>query len=91
MGITPSAHGSPLINEIESLRVVTKLGHQIGLKIGPALMANPDMILLGMTILLADHNLKLCRRVCERGCIVHEGTMEAIWSDEEVIKKYLVL
>ncbi|UCF84626.1 MAG: hypothetical protein JSV50_03065 [Desulfobacteraceae bacterium] len=45
----------------------------------------------GMTILLADQNLKLCRRVCERGCIVHEGTMEAIWSDEEVIKKYLVL
>ena len=51
----------------------------------------------GMTILLADQNLKFCRRVCdrgyiiERGCIVHEGTMEAIWSDEEVIKKYLVL
>jgi len=50
-----------------------------------------------MTILLADQNLKFCRQVCdrgyiiERGCIVHEGTMEAIWSDEEVIKKYLVL
>jgi len=50
-----------------------------------------------MTLLLADQNLKFCRRICdrgyiiERGCIVHEGTMDAIWGDEEVIKKYLVL
>ena len=51
----------------------------------------------GMTLLLADQNLKFCRRICDRGyimekgSIVHEGTMEAIWSDEEVIKKYLVV
>ncbi len=51
----------------------------------------------GMTILLADQNLKFCRRVCERGYIiekgriVHEGTMEAIWGDEEVIQKYIVI
>ena len=51
----------------------------------------------GMTILLADQNLKFCRRVCERGYIiekgriVHEDTMEAIWGDEEVIQKYLVI
>ncbi|MFH1242583.1 MAG: ABC transporter ATP-binding protein [Pseudomonadota bacterium] len=50
-----------------------------------------------MTILMADQNLKFCRRVCdrgyiiERGSILHQGTMEAIWGDEEVIKKYLVL
>jgi branched-chain amino acid transport system ATP-binding protein len=50
-----------------------------------------------MTILLADQNLKFCRRVSDRGYIlekgriVHEGTMEAIWSDEGVIKRYLVL
>lgn len=50
-----------------------------------------------VTILLADQNLKFCRRVCDRGyiiekgCVVHEGTMEAIWSDEEIIKRYLVL
>ena len=50
-----------------------------------------------MTLLLADQNLKFCRQVCdrgyiiERGCIVYEGTMDAIWSDEEVIKKYLIL
>ncbi|MGD2125151.1 MAG: ABC transporter ATP-binding protein [Desulfobacteraceae bacterium] len=50
-----------------------------------------------VTILLADQNLKFCRRVCDRGYIiekgriVHEGTMEAVWGDEEVIKRYLVL
>ena len=51
----------------------------------------------GMTILTADQNLKFCRRVCERGyiiqkgCIVHDGAMEAIWGDDAVIKKYLVV
>lgn len=49
------------------------------------------------TILLADQNLKFCRRVCnrgyilEKGRIVHEGGMQEIWSDEAVIKRYLVL
>ena len=51
----------------------------------------------GMTILMADQNLKFCRRVCDRGyiiekgCIVHAGAMAEIWSDEAVIQKYLVL
>jgi branched-chain amino acid transport system ATP-binding protein len=51
----------------------------------------------GMTILMADQNLKLCRRVCERGYIiekeriVHEDTMEAILENESVIKKYLAM
>ncbi|MFO7987489.1 MAG: ABC transporter ATP-binding protein [Desulfatiglandaceae bacterium] len=51
----------------------------------------------GMTLLLADQNLKFCRRVCDRGYIIekgqimHEGNMEEIWKDEAVIKKYLVL
>lgn len=50
-----------------------------------------------MTILLADQNLKFCRRVSDRGYIiekgriVHEGAMESIWGNEEVIKRYLVL
>jgi len=50
-----------------------------------------------MTILLTDQNLKFCRRVCERGYIIEKGrivhadTMEAIWDDEEVIQKYLVI
>jgi branched-chain amino acid transport system ATP-binding protein len=51
----------------------------------------------GITILLADQNLKFCRRVCnrgyivEKGCIVHQGTMDEIWRNEEVVKKYLAL
>ncbi len=50
-----------------------------------------------MTMLLADQNLKFCRRVCDRGYIiekgriVHQGSMHEIWDDEEVIKRYLVL
>ena len=51
----------------------------------------------GITILLADQNLKFCRRVCDRGYIiekgrvVHQDGMEEIWADQEVIKKYLAL
>jgi len=51
----------------------------------------------GVTILLADQNLKFCRVVCSRGYILekgtirHTGTMEAIWNDEEIIRKYLVV
>lgn len=50
-----------------------------------------------VTILLADQNLKFCRKVCHRGYIIekgmiqYEGQMEEIWQDEEVIKKYLVV
>jgi len=29
--------------------------------------------------------------IIEKGCIVHEGTMDAIWGNDAVIKKYLVL
>jgi len=51
----------------------------------------------GVTILLADQNLKFCRVVCSRGYILekgtvrHEGTMDAIWNDEGIIRKYLVV
>jgi branched-chain amino acid transport system ATP-binding protein len=51
----------------------------------------------GLTLLLADQNLKFCRQVCEygyileKGTIVHEGNMEAIWSDEDVVKRYLAV
>lgn len=51
----------------------------------------------GVTILLADQNLKFCAQVCDRGyiiekgAVVHEGSIEAIWSDEEVVKRYLVV
>ncbi len=51
----------------------------------------------GITILLADQNLKFCRKVCDRGYIiekgriVHSGGMDEIWADEELVKKYLAL
>lgn len=51
----------------------------------------------GMTILMADQNLKFCRRVCkrgyilEKGCMVHTDTMEGIMADDTVIGKYLAL
>ena len=51
----------------------------------------------GVTILLADQNLKFCRKVCSRGYILekggvrYEGEMEAIWNNEEIIRKYLVV
>ncbi|MFH1034512.1 MAG: ABC transporter ATP-binding protein [Pseudomonadota bacterium] len=51
----------------------------------------------GVTILLADQNLKFCRKVCDRGYIiekgriVHQDSMEGIWGDESVVKKYLAL
>ncbi|MGC8657458.1 MAG: ABC transporter ATP-binding protein [Desulfomonilaceae bacterium] len=51
----------------------------------------------GVTILLADQNLRFCKEVCDRGYIlekgtvVHSGTMEGIWSSEDVVKRYLVL
>jgi branched-chain amino acid transport system ATP-binding protein len=51
----------------------------------------------GMTILLADQNLKFCRRVCERGyilekgCVVHADNIAAIWQNETIIKHYLAL
>jgi branched-chain amino acid transport system ATP-binding protein len=51
----------------------------------------------GITILLADQNLKFCRKTSDRGYILEkgmvqfEGTMEEIWQNEEIVKKYLVL
>ena len=51
----------------------------------------------GMTILMADQNLKFCRRVCMRGYIlekgrmVHADTMEGIMADDTVIGKYFAL
>jgi branched-chain amino acid transport system ATP-binding protein len=51
----------------------------------------------GMTILMADQNLKFCRRVCrrgyilEKGCMVHTDTMEGIMADDTIIGKYLAL
>jgi branched-chain amino acid transport system ATP-binding protein len=70
--------------------------------LAPMIVANLAQVIeeirnKGMTILMADQNLKFCRRVCkrgyilEKGCIVHMDTMTAIMEDETVIKKYLAL
>ena len=51
----------------------------------------------GVTILLADQNLKFCRKtsdrgyILERGMIQYQGVMEEIWQNEEIVKKYLVV
>lgn len=51
----------------------------------------------GMTILLADQNLKFCRKVCERGYILEKGRIvyadriASIWKNEEIIRQYLAL
>ena len=51
----------------------------------------------GVTILLADQNLRFCRRVCDRGYILekgriqHEGAIEEISRDEEIVRKYLAV
>jgi branched-chain amino acid transport system ATP-binding protein len=51
----------------------------------------------GVTILLADQNLKFCRKtsdrgyILEKGMIQYEGIMEEIWENEEIVRKYLVV
>jgi branched-chain amino acid transport system ATP-binding protein len=51
----------------------------------------------GVTILLADQNLKFCRKtsdrgyILEKGMIQYQGMMEEIWQNEEIVKKYLVV
>ncbi len=50
-----------------------------------------------VTILMADQNLKFCRRVSDRGYIIEKGvivyeeTIDAIWANEAVVGKYLVV
>jgi branched-chain amino acid transport system ATP-binding protein len=51
----------------------------------------------GVTILLADQNLKFCRKTSDRGYILekgmvqHQGMMEEIWQNEGILKKYLAV
>lgn len=51
----------------------------------------------GVTILLADQNVKFCRRVADRGYILEkgliqfEGTMQSIWENEAILSKYLAV
>ena len=47
----------------------------------------------GVTILMADQNIKFCRKVAGRGYIMkkglirRQGTLDEIWQDEEIVKK----
>src|SRR5512136_2063247 len=77
-------------------------GEQKMLAIGRALMKNLAEVIgrirsEGVTILLADQNLKFCRKTSDRGYILekgmvqHQGLMEEIWQNEEIVKKYLVV
>jgi branched-chain amino acid transport system ATP-binding protein len=51
----------------------------------------------GVTILLADQNLRFCKKVCDRGYILEKGrvtlhgTMDDICRDEQIVKKYLAV
>ena len=51
----------------------------------------------GVTILLADQNLKFAREVADRayilekGAIAYGGAMTDLWRNEEIVKKYLAV
>ena len=51
----------------------------------------------GVTVLLADQNLRFCRRVCDRGYVLEkgrvqlEGTMAEICDDDQAVRKYLAV
>jgi branched-chain amino acid transport system ATP-binding protein len=51
----------------------------------------------GVTIFVADQNLRFCRRIADRGYILdkgvirHQDEMGRIWQNEEVIRKYLAV
>jgi len=51
----------------------------------------------GVTLLIADQNVKFARRVASRGYIMeeghirHTGTLEELWANEQVIRRYLAV
>lgn len=51
----------------------------------------------GVTIFVADQNVRFCRKIADRGYIIERGViryqdeMEKIWQNEEVIRKYLAV
>ncbi len=51
----------------------------------------------GVTVLLADQNLRFCRSVCDRGYVLEkgriqlEGRMEDISRDEQAVRKFLAV
>jgi branched-chain amino acid transport system ATP-binding protein len=51
----------------------------------------------GVTLLIADQNVKFARRVADRGYIMEKGTirysgaLEALWANEDIVRRYLAL
>lgn len=51
----------------------------------------------GVTIFIADQNLRFCRRIADRGYVMEKGTiryqdkMEKIWQNQEMVRKYLIV
>ena len=51
----------------------------------------------GVTLLIADQNVKFARRVADRGYIMEKGTirysgpLEELWANEEIVHRYLAL
>ena len=51
----------------------------------------------GVTLLVADQNVKFARRVADRGYIMekghirYSGRLEELWSNEEVVRRYLAV
>ncbi|MGH8640288.1 MAG: ATP-binding cassette domain-containing protein, partial [Burkholderiales bacterium] len=51
----------------------------------------------GVTLLVADQNVKFARRIASRGYIMeeghirHTGTLEELWANEQVIRRYLAV
>jgi branched-chain amino acid transport system ATP-binding protein len=51
----------------------------------------------GVTLLIADQNVKFARRVADRGYIMekghirYSGRLDELWADEEVVKRYLAV
>ncbi len=52
---------------------------------------------LGVTILLADQNVRFCRRIADRGYVLDkgmvqlEGTLEEIWANERAMREFLTV
>jgi branched-chain amino acid transport system ATP-binding protein len=70
--------------------------------LAPLVIRNLTEIILqiqksGVTLLLADQNIKFCRKVAgrgyimEKGLIQYEGAMDDIWQNEEIVRKYLAV
>ena len=51
----------------------------------------------GVTLLIADQNVKFARRVADRGYIMEKGhircsdRLEALWANEDIVRRYLAV